>query len=477
VRTTVEWPRSGPGHYHLDVTGRDGAAFTTVMLQARKLPPGGFEAMLADLHHYLPADVAISLKRAGGLAGITLSDLKPASLEEELARLRRAVEGTTVRPGLLALLAAVARRPHVVLQAYEVAVRRELLKRPRPASLVQALGRAAISEVQDRQRPTLRLPDERVTPSVDVYENRVIKACVDLVRRRLRALGQLAVLQPDLREPVLALRRQLDAAVRSAPLLQEVRALQGPPGRLTMVLLKRPEYRAGLELLLELHRSLQVTLDEERLLEPLTNAPALYQMWGTLQVIQALTDACTAAGFVLRRERLAVPYPGALLLKVLPDGQPLLSFEHPQDGRSVVLTSERTFRPNGAAWRSVSFPQRPDIVIEFHRPGVPGELWVLDPKYKLDSEDLPASVDHEVPVGQPKKVDIDKMHAYRDAIRDLQGRPGVSFAAILYPGPDRAFSDGLHALSALPSHGPSLRARLTALLQRGPLVGATSDRA
>jgi predicted component of viral defense system (DUF524 family) len=39
------------------------------------------------------------------------------------------------------------------------------------------------------------------------------------------------------------------------------------------------------------------------------------------------------------------------------------------------------------------------------------------------------------PVRLPKKIDIDKMHAYRDAIRDLGDQPVVDSAAIVYPGP------------------------------------------
>lgn len=52
--------------------------------------------------------------------------------------------------------------------------------------------------------------------------------------------------------------------------------------------------------------------------------------------------------------------------------------------------------------------------------------------------------------GQPKKVDIDKMHAYRDAIRDGGLRRVVSHAAILYPGATVQYDGGVAALSALP---------------------------
>ncbi|WP_174369227.1 DUF2357 domain-containing protein [Deinococcus sp. JMULE3] len=456
VRTTVDWPRSGPGHYRLHVTVEGSRHTATVTVHARKLPPGGFDAMLDDLHVHLPADVAISLKRAGGLAGIQLSELKPATLQEELARLRRAVHGTPDRPGLAALLPVIARSPHEILQSSGVMVRRELLKRPRPAALVQALSRS--SAHTGGHAP--RFPDERVQPTVDVYENRVVRACAHLVLHRLRTLAQLAARDPRLGPPVHDLHVTLNSALRAASFLRDVRDLSGAPRRLTMVLLRRPEYRAALEILLELQRSLRVTLDDDRLLEPLGNTPSLYQTWGALHVIRALTDTCTEAGFTLRNERIAVPHPGTLLLRVLPDGQPILTFEHPRTGCTVTLASERTFRQSGAGWQSVSFSQRPDLVIELRGPGRPDELWILDPKYKLGSDDAPPESSGTPPSGNPNKTDIDKMHSYRDAIRDPAGRRGVTLAAILYPGQDHAYGPNIHAISARPGATDSLNARL-----------------
>ena len=58
-------------------------------------------------------------------------------------------------------------------------------------------------------------------------------------------------------------------------------------------------------------------------------------------------------------------------------------------------------------------------------------LFVFDPKYKLDSE----GHDEESLTGRPHKTDIDKMHAYRDAIRGEGGKRVIEYAAILYPGP------------------------------------------
>ena len=56
-------------------------------------------------------------------------------------------------------------------------------------------------------------------------------------------------------------------------------------------------------------------------------------------------------------------------------------------------------------------------------------LILFDPKYKLDSE-----TNGEPGDGKPKKVDIDKMHAYRDAIRLADGDRVIRYAATNYPG-------------------------------------------
>ena len=61
---------------------------------------------------------------------------------------------------------------------------------------------------------------------------------------------------------------------------------------------------------------------------------------------------------------------------------------------------------------------------------------------------------------RPKKIDIDTMHAYRDAIRDKLDRRVVRFAATLYPGPTTTFGPGLEAISAVPGEDEELNASL-----------------
>jgi hypothetical protein len=111
---------------------------------------------------------------------------------------------------------------------------------------------------------------------------------------------------------------------------------------------------------------------------------------------------------------------------------------------------------------SISFRQIPDAVLEVQRPGAPTEIYIFDPKYKLQSEEAgAASAD-----GQPVKMDIDAMHAYRDAIRDEAGDRAVRYAGIMYPGPKVTYSAGLEALPAMPENPELLRQALRQIVRR-----------
>ena len=109
---------------------------------------------------------------------------------------------------------------------------------------------------------------------------------------------------------------------------------------------------------------------------------------------------------------------------------------------------------------SVSYAQKPDVAVEVRPPYSPARVYLFDPKYKLDGE----FTEGESRDGRPKKVDIDNMHAYRDAIRDEEGRRPVRYAAILYPGPGMVYAAGLEALTAYPGFDQTLDRRIRKLL-------------
>jgi hypothetical protein len=74
--------------------------------------------------------------------------------------------------------------------------------------------------------------------------------------------------------------------------------------------------------------------------------------------------------------------------------------------------------------------------------------------------------------GLPKPIDLNAMHAYRDAIRSSDGDRPVAYAATLYPGATQFYDDGLTALRAYPTEAAALTTELEAVLRRALEPGA-----
>jgi len=471
LRVLAHWPRSGCGRYRC-VLELDGQRLDELNVSVRpaKLGELGYAALINDLQgDQLPTSVVVGLERTGALAGLTLRARADTTLNQELLRLRRAVTGAEGRLGLAAALTLIAQDPHRQLIKTELWVRAERARRLEPVGLVLAM-RMPNNLDSVTQRP-IEVPDVRVEHTVDAYENRLTKLYHDQVDLRLRRLAaafqasnQLAAVIET--EDLLATLRR---ARQDAAFLDELSLPAHVPMRLTMVLLRVPAYRAVLQGYLEFRREAYVELDEPTLESPLENLPDLYQTWGTLQVIDVLLDVGAALGYSTTLQRLAKQVGRGVYVKVLPDGEPAVELIHPR-GTVARLIPERSFSHSSRPLRSISFSQRPDVVLEIDRNGDRSRVVLFDPKYKLRSEEEDAADAEEeidealIPKGQPKKIDIDRMHAYRDAIRDDEESRVVDYAAILYPGPERRYAEGIEALSARPEAPAMLRERLTTVL-------------
>lgn len=271
----------------------------------------------------------------------------------------------------------------------------------------------------------LLLIDARVRHTVDNYENRIVRAFYDQVVSRLK--GVLPALEAarrfDLGSEASELRGHLTGARRRAAWLDEVGPLAAPPTRMTMVLLRRPAYRAMMEAYTRFQRRLTVRLDES-LEAPLQNLPRLYQVWGTLMIVERLLSAASNAGYRLQTQRLAGRDSSGLFVKLVEDGSTAVELARPLDGATVSLRVAPSFRRTGRRIRSISYRQSPDVVVSVFRPGELQRIYLFDPKYKLDSESWSQRVvadtdEHEADSDEallfngrrPKKIDIDKMHA------------------------------------------------------------------
>ena len=453
---SIEWPRSGPGNYLIEIDAPSGSASMSFTIRSEKLSRQALASTIDALESGLPTSIAVGLQRLGGLQGIRFLPHREPTLAQEILRLRRAVRGTSRRPGLAQTLRSISRDPHRIFRSDEVWMRADQVRRPQPARL--ALAVAAAGNVSE-DRALRRLIDQRVEHTADVYENRLLKTFVEEVASRLRRLLAEVVDREVELTQLAELNTELSSAERAATFLTEVSTPRDLPIVLTMVLLNRPEYRAVLDGLVEFRRSVAVHLEDAALDAPLQNLPYLYQRWCLLKVIDAVTRMAGEQGYRVVEERLSRRRPGALFIDVLPMDKPLVRYRHDESGTEATLTHERIFHRTGSL-RSVSFQQRPDIVLEVRaRDSVP-RLFVFDPKYKLDSEEN----DEEGLAGRPKKSDIDKMHAYRDAIRGDGGMQVIDYAAILYPGPSQHFGDNVAALQAVGGLEATLRTELGVVL-------------
>ncbi len=447
LRVVALWQRAGPGWFDIEVTLPSHNLRRRIRVEPGKIDHAAFAHLLQDLEIRLPVALAIALRDGGARLGVHLTDPAEQTLATEVARLRRAVEGGG-RPGLVSVLEELAEDPHRMLVNVGQWVRRERARRPHGADLARSLWRAG--NVEDGK--IQQVLDRRVEHTVDLYENRLVKAFTTEVDRRLRRLG--GVLSEsgntDLHDEISGLLVKLTRAQRAAFFLSEVGQLRSAPDRVTMVLLKRREYRAAYEGFLEFRRRMSVHLDEPALAEPLRNLPYLYQVWGALLVVEAVLAAGVASGFRVVSQRIVWPNRGGMYLKVLKDNQPAVELRN-SVGDRLRLYSERQYGGQTSPFRSISFAQRPDVALELQRFDGTHEVYLFDPKYKLDSEFGADAAD-----GKPKKVDIDKMHAYRDAIRDTEGLHLVRHAATLYPGTSVTYGSDVAALRMYPGEESEL---------------------
>ncbi len=465
----VPWPRAGTGTYKLTLSGDGRHEYKVIKVRPRKISEEAYGDLIDDLENRLPVSIALALQNAGALSGVSITASHETTLAQEVKRLGRAVRGIEgQRPGLASVLNELSTDPHRILKSEHHWVKREKARRPVASALVQAIIKGGNLDELGRPQKVL---DQRVEHTFDVYENRLLKMFHHQVLLRLRKLRSAAAARnlANLLGHIDELNREVRQGRIAASFLDEITLPTVLPMNLTMVLLRRAPYRAALEGFLEFNRGMVIQLDQEIIEAPLENLPALYQTWNTFVVIETLLDLARDHGLEVIAQRLTHRRAGEIFVKILPDGRPALILRDPQNGTKVSLTPEFSIRHGGRQFRSVSFTQRPDIVVTVEKPEEATRMLVLDPKYKLDSE---FSQDGESD-GQPKKEDIDKMHAYRDAIRSPDGSQPVVCAGILYPGGDVSFGNEIAAISALPGQADSLKERIRDIV--APLIASRSS--
>ena len=66
----------------------------------------------------------------------------------------------------------------------------------------------------------------------------------------------------------------------------------------------------------------------------------------------------------------------------------------------------------------------------------------------------------------PKNPNIDKMHAYRDSIRNKDDQRVVRYAAIMYPGKFHSYKQEIEALPATFNNSSDFNEKLSFVLKR-----------
>ncbi len=454
-RILADWPLSNPGYYRLRLEYQGKVEDQIITVWPQKITREAFAQMLEDLDARLPASVAIGLQRTGALAGLKLPQPGETTLAQEMVRLRRAVNGIENRPGLIELLPTLAYSPHQILKTNEIWVRQEQVRRPSPSRLVQAFCRG---HNLDANGHPIRVPDVRVEHTVDDYENQLVKLFFELVNQRLRRIQYAFDADPKGKplDEVRSLIEQLKKARQQAAFLDEVSQPKHQPNQITMVLLKRPPYHAALEGYLEFIRSPAVWLDESDLDAPLENLPDLYQVWGTLCVIETLLKVAEQKEYQVEKQCLVGRDKSGVYVRVLPNGQPAIVLTHPQHETKVKLIPQRSYwMKHDDLHSATSRKQLPDVAIEVELSDGSERVYLFDPKYKLDEK------------GNPPKEDTDKMHVYHHDIRNREGRRVVRYAAILYPGSFKSYPKaGIEALPAYPGREAELQEHLRRVLDK-----------
>ncbi len=452
-RIRFNWPRSNPGHYDLAISYRENVEHTTITILPSKISNEDYQQLLEELEYRLPVSIVTSMQGCGAFGGIRLMPAGSRTLARELLRLRNAVLGSDRTAGLVSILDRLKRNPNRRLVKHTQMVNRKNARRVHPTRLPKALTTA--NNLDQSGRP-LRVEDILVFESHNTYENALIAFYASSVQARLSRLEVEFNDQDATTAEVKQLKEKLQRSLQASWFLKDVVPGMQVDGTSTMVLINSPEYRAAYESFLEFQKYMQVEISTPALEAPLNQFPLLYELWNGLVVTDCLLSVARKLGYRLVSERCVRKTRDGLVIDLVKGSAPLLVLENKKFDKIVKLYLQRNYGKVGAI-RSISNNQIPDISLEVLGENGTTEMFLFDPKYKLAYTDA-------MGLSKPKKEDIDKMHVYSDAIRDVSNNRVVKYAGIMYPGQGILFTENLEALPSRPSSLVVLQARLEELL-------------
>ena len=329
----------------------------------------------------------------------------------------------------------------------------------------------AQSNRQADTAPPVRIHELRPIPTVQTAANRIATHFLKVLASETQALQRLALFCEEPAAAAVAdrMHRNVRRWLQKTPFCECYSPVESGPFPAFEALLRcSPAYRSLYTILRAVEAGLSIDWSDSAVLRfPLLEEWHLFEMWCFLRVGIALreigwkaveTDCLqiVATGLRLRlahgkasRIRFRAPNPKAMLSPSKAELDLMYQPLYPSANRTSALAQ--------TGFRSLSHVMQPDIAVVQN-----GRLLLLDPKYR--------------PYGEfgAEQEDVDKMHAYRDAIVRTDantGRtaPAVDAAWCLFPGipaPASSLQDRLRAYPASTPNQPFGTAGVGALQVR-----------
>ncbi|MEW6326063.1 MAG: DUF2357 domain-containing protein [Thermodesulfobacteriota bacterium] len=292
--------------------------------------------------------------------------------------------------------------------------------------LSTACGRAIFARTGKRLYPSEAIED-RKHHTVDTNENRFVKHFLQSVQHRMSGLSKSlrgaggGYLNPDIETHLFEMERKMGLFL-SDPLWNDVGVMHFIPAS-SQVLQRREGYRQLFRLYSLLQLATHCYFDENdfRNLLETKDTPTLFEYWAFF-VVKDILDRMTKVLFCRTivpddpleqrvTEGICIQYEGGISLW----------FNKTCAGFSGFLPSEVPDE-NTTICESYSHNLRPDIIVSKG-----DEILIFDAKFKGKGGGFYGESEDGT-ITSWKDEDIDKMHTYREAIRNVTG------AYILYPG-------------------------------------------
>ena len=270
-----------------------------------------------------------------------------------------------------------------------------------------------IIEIEDRRYVPFKLYTQIKRETFDTPENRFAKSFLRELIKWVKIILERRPFEERLGKEVLRDIEDFGNILQyydNSDIFQEVSDSYSIPYR-SQVLYKREGYRELFNLWKDF-RSYHPFIDFISQVISHRDLPSLYEVWCLFKLLESIMN------LYKEKPNYSIEYRGGGSLKIDVYGE--ADLENPID--KMTLEYQREFSKP----RSYSLTFKPDYSLYISSDGVDRLVGVFDAKFKfeLPPEDIKGEDEYELDV---KRIDIHKMHTYRDALR-------IDFAIVIYPG-------------------------------------------